>query len=73
MVTEKRRVVLIYHPEFDAPGAAGVRAAADFATEISAGQRAVLEEHPDKVSPEAVAYMRALRFHVCTVDGTILK
>lgn len=73
MTAKRHRVIMIYHPEWDTPGPAGVKAAAAFASEIAQGKEAVLKAHPGQVTNEARAYMAALRFHVTTVDPAILK
>lgn len=38
----KRRAVIICHPDFDAPGAAGIQQAKDFATTMLIGQKEMI-------------------------------
>jgi hypothetical protein len=51
-----RRAVIIYHPDFDADGAAGVKAAKDMVDQFQNGNTAILSEVERKgVKPEELA------------------
>lgn len=42
----KRRAVIILHPDFDLPGAAGIEAAQDFINEAKKGNAQIIEHMP---------------------------
>jgi len=69
----ERRAVIIYHPDFDQPGAEGVKAAKDMVEQYHDGNKAILAEVTRKgITPDELqrfkAWISQLEYFIRKVD-----
>lgn len=77
MVGNRRRTIIVHHPDFDIPGAQGVLEAKQFAEQLIVGQKGMVEHARNSgETPETILqierYISQLRVLVRFVDEEVI-